>query len=228
MVKKIHFFEGKNNEKRMAPLLALSFVLVTIMSATTLLPFQSLNAQNATVQMGNNTTNTTTTNQTSENATAQMANDTTTEDEVNATVLENLAQPGFSNVYQKLTDREGNPVPISYNVVGGTAFAMVGDPSRHAMYVLVNPGIDGGALEIDLPRAVLDSKASDGSDGRFVVQIDGRQISGEPTGICIGECANIFDSFKETQTTGTDRVLTILFGPQDRVIEIIGNEGVLF
>jgi hypothetical protein len=227
MVKKIHFFEGKNKEKRMAPLLALSFVLVTIMSATILLPFQSLNAQNATVQMGNDTTNTTA-NQTSETATAQMANDTTTEDEVNATVLENLAQPGFSNVYQNLTDREGNPVPISYNVVGGTAFAMVGDPSRHAMYVLVNPGIDGGALEIDLPRAVLDSKASDGSDSRFVVQIDGRQISGEPTGICIGECANIFDSFKETQTTATDRVLTILYSPEDRVIEIIGNEGVLF
>jgi hypothetical protein len=224
MVKKIHFFEGKNNEKRMAPLLALSFVLVTITSATILLPFQSLNAQNATVQMANNTT----TNQTSENATVQMANNTTTEDEVNATILETLAQPGFSNVYQKLTDREGNPVPISYNVVGGTAFAMVGDPSRHAMYVLVNPGIDGGALEIDLPRAVLDSKASDSSDSRFVVQIDGRQISGEPTGVCIGECANIFDSFKETQTTGTDRVLTILFAPEDRVIEIIGNEGVLF
>jgi hypothetical protein len=208
----------------MAPLLALSFVLVALMSATILLPFQSLNAQNATVQMGNNTT----TNQAPENATAQMANDTTTEDEVNVSVLETLAQPGFSNVYQELTDREGNPVPISYNVVGGTAFAMVGDPSRHAMYVLVNPGIDGGALEIDLPRAVLDSKASDGADGRFVVAIDGQQISGEPTGICIGECANIFNSFKETQTTGTDRVLTVLFSPENRVIEIVGNEGVLF
>jgi hypothetical protein len=224
MVKKIHFSEGKNDEKRMAPLLALSFVLVTIMSATILLPFQPLNAQNATIQMGNNTT----TNQAPENATAQMANDTTTEDEVNVNVLESLAQPGFSNVYQKLTDREGNPVPISYNVVGGTAFAMVGDPSRHAMYVLVNPGIDGGALEIDLPRAVLDSKASDGSDSRFVVAIDGQQVSGEPTGICIGECANIFDSFKETQTTDTDRVLTVIFSPEDRVIEIVGNEGVLF
>src|SRR5215213_2355422 len=206
MVKKIHFSEGKNDEKRMAPLLALSFVLVTIMSATILLPFQPLNAQNATIQMGNNTT---------------------TKDEIDVSVLESLAQPGFSNVYQNLTDREGNPVPISYNVVGGTAFAMVGDPSRHAIYVLVNPAIDGGALEIDLPRAVLDSKA-DSSDSRFVVQIDGQQISGEPTGICIGECTNIFDSFKETQTTGTDRVLTILFSPEDRVIEIIGNEGVLF
>jgi hypothetical protein len=224
MVKKIHFSEGKNDEKRMAPLLALSFVLVTIMSATILLPFQPLNAQNATIQMGNNTT----TNQAPENATAQMANDTTTEDEVNVNVLESLAQPGFSNVYQKLTDREGNPVPISYNVVGGTAFAMVGDPSRHALYVLITPGIDGGALEIDLPRNVLDSKASYDTDSRFVLAIDGRQISGEPTGICIGECANIQDSFKETQTTETDRVLTVLFGPEERVIEIVGNQGTIF
>ncbi|MFL6372514.1 MAG: hypothetical protein ACJ70P_05225 [Nitrososphaera sp.] len=224
MVKKIFFIEGKNNEKRTAHLLALSFVFVAIMSGTILLPFQSLNAQSVTMQMGNDTT----ANQAQDNATAQVASNITTEDEVNVNVLEAIAQPGFANVYQKLTDNQGNVIPISYNVVGGTAFGMIGDPSRHAMYVLVNPGIDGGALEIDLPRNVLDSKASDGSDSRFVVQIDGRQISGEPTGICIGECANIFDSFKETQTTETDRVLTVLFSPQDRVIEIVGNEGVLF
>jgi hypothetical protein len=114
------------------------------------------------------------------------------------------------------------------NIVGSTAFAMVGDPSRHALYVLITPGIDGGALEIDLPRNVLDSKASYDTDSRFVLAIDGRQISGEPTGICIGECANIQDSFKETQTTETDRVLTVLFGPEERVIEIVGNQGTIF
>jgi hypothetical protein len=245
MEKKSHFIAGKSYEKRTASLLALSFALVALMSATILLPFQSLNAQTATVQMGNDN-NTTTTNQTTENATAQMGNNTTTnqttenataqmgnntapsEDEVTINVLEALAQPGFSNVYQKVLDREGNPVPISYNIVGGSTFAMVGDPSRHALYVLVNPGIDGGALEIDLPRNVLDSKASDGSDSRFVVAVDGHQISGEPTGICIGDCPNIQNTFKETQTTGSDRVLTILFGPENRVIEIVGNSGVLF
>jgi hypothetical protein len=193
------------------------------MSATILMPFQSLNAQNATVQMGNATT---TTNQVPQNATSQIEN--ATGDEVSINVLQTLAQPGFSNVYEKVTDREGNAVPISYNIVGGTAFAMVGDPSRHALYVLVNPGIDGGALEIDLPRNVIDSKASDGSDSRFVVAIDGQQISGEPTGICIGACPNIENTFKETQTTNSDRVLTVLFSPENRVIEIVGNEGVLF
>ena len=199
--------ELKNNRKIVTPLLVLSFVFATIMGTTTLLPFQTLNAQNATVQMENVTT--------------------TEEDEVSVEVLETLAQPGFGNMLEVI-DREGNPVPMSYNIVGGRAFAMVGDPARHALFVLIDPGIDGGSLEINLPRSVLDSKASDGADSRFVVSMDGQQISGEPTGICIGDCPNIWNSFKETETTETDRVLTVIFGPQSRVIEIVGNEGIVF
>jgi hypothetical protein len=157
-----------------------------------------------------------------------MENATATDDQsVEVTVLETLAQPGFGNTLE-VTDSEGNPIPISYNIVGGRAFAIVGDPARHALFVLVDPGLDGGSLEIDLPRNVLDSKASDGSDSRFVVTIDGQQISGEPTGICIGDCPNIWNSFKETETTETDRVLTVIFGPQNRVIEIVGNTGTIF
>lgn len=213
--------ELKNNRKIVTPLLALSFVLATIMGTTILLPFQALNAQNITAQV--------------ENATATATEDATatTEDEVSVTVLQTLAQPGFGNTLE-VVDREGNTIPISYNIVGGTAFAGVGDPARHAMYILVDPGIDGGALEIDLPRNVLDSKASDGTDSRFVVSIDGQQISGEPTGICIelgvqlGDCPNIEGTFKETETTETDRVLTILFAPEHRVIEIVGNQGTIF
>ena len=199
--------ELKNNRKIVTPLLVLSFVFATIMGTTTLLPFQTLNAQNATVQMENVTT--------------------TEEDEVSVEVLETLAQPGFGNMLEVI-DRAGNPVPMSYNIVGGRAFAMVGDPARHALFVLIDPGIDGGSLEINLPRSVLDSKASDGADSRFVVSMDGQQISGEPTGICIGDCPNIWNSFKETETTETDRVLTVIFGPQSRVIEIVGNEGIVF
>jgi len=60
--------------------------------------------------------------------------------------------------------------------------------------------------------------------------MDGQRISGEPTGICVGvgqkSCPNIGNTFKETQNTNTDRVLTILFGPESRFIEIIGNTGV--
>lgn len=216
--------ELKNNRKIVTPLLALSFVLATIMGTTILLPFQALNAQNITAQVEDDT----------QDVTAQVENATaTTEDEVSVEVLQTLAQPGFGNMIE-VVDREGNTIPISYNIVGGTAFAGVGDPARHAMYILVDPGIDGGALEIDLPRSVLDSKASDGTDSRFVVSIDGQQISGEPTGICIevgvqlGDCPNIEGTFRETETTETDRVLTILFAPEHRVIEIVGNQGTIF
>jgi hypothetical protein len=220
--------ELKNNRKIVTPLLALSFVLATIMGTTILLPFQALNAQNITAQLEDDT----------QDVTAQVENATedataTTEDEVSVEVLQTLAQPGFGNMIE-VVDREGNTIPISYNIVGGTAFAGVGDPARHAMYILVDPGIDGGALEIDLPRSVLESKASDGTDSRFVVSIDGQQISGEPTGICIelgvqlGDCPNIEGTFKETETTETDRVLTILFAPEHRVIEIVGNQGSIF
>ena len=222
--------ELKNNRKIVTPLLALSFVLATIMGTTILLPFQALNAQNITAQVEDDTQDVTAQ---VENATTTEDATATTEDEVSVEVLETLAQPGFGNTIE-VVDREGNTIPISYNIVGGTAFAGVGDPARHAMYILVDPGIDGGALEIDLPRSVLDSKASDGTDSRFVVSIDGQQISGEPTGICIelgvqlGDCPNIEGTFKETETTETDRVLTILFAPDHRVIEIVGNQGTIF
>ena len=197
--------ELKNNRKIVTPLLVLSFVLATIVGTTILLPFQALNAQNATVQM--------------ENA--------TTTQEASSTVLETLAQPGYGNVYNVI-DGEGSTVPISYNIIQGTVVGILGDPQRHALYVVINPGSNGGALEIDLPRNVLDSKDSAGTDSDLFVSIDGQRVSGEPTGICIGDCPNILNSFKETETTDTDRVLTILYGSDNKLIEIVGNEGILF
>ena len=35
----------------------------------------------------------------------------------------------------------------------------------------------------------------------------GQRVSGESSGICIGSCPNIFNTFKQTQSSGTDRVL---------------------
>jgi hypothetical protein len=181
------------------PVMAL--VLAIIITGTTIiLPFQAINAQNVTVQI--------------ENA--------TTADQVTSSVIENLAPPGFGNKYDVIS--KGTTVPISYNIIGGTVVGILGDPQRHALYVAVNPGSDGGALEINLPRNVIDSKTSANTDRPFVVMIDGDRISGEPTGICIGTCPNIFNSFKETETS-TDRVLTIIFGPESRFIEIVGTRG---
>jgi hypothetical protein len=104
-----------------------------------------------------------------------------------------------------------------------------GDPARHSLNVAVNPGPQGGALEIQVPRYLVDSKTPTNSDKPFAVLMDGQRISGEPTGICVGfgekSCPNIQNTFKQTQSSGTDRVLTILFRPDSRFIEIRGNSG---
>jgi hypothetical protein len=202
MDKKGLLIEVKTNKKIASPLLVVSFVLAIILSTTILLPFQAVKAQNVTVQL--------------ENATES--------DQVPSTVIESLAAPGFGNKYD--VTYKGITAPINYNIIGGAVVGMLGDPQRHALYVVVTPGNDGGALEIDLPRNALDAKTTQGMDASYLVKIDGQRISGEPSGICIGTCPNIFNTFKATGNTNTDRTLTIIFGPESRFIEIVGNSGV--
>src|SRR5215212_2701075 len=186
--------------------LFLTFAVLFIGSAT--IPFQTLNAQNMTIEMGNETS--------AENA-------TTTEDQISSTIIENLARPGFASMYEVRAN--GDTVPLNYNIMGGRLVGILADPSRNSLDLAVDPSDDGGAIEINLPRNVIDSKFSDGKDRSYTVTIDGDRVSGEASGICIGTCPNIFNSFKESQNTGTDRVLTIVFGPESRFIEIIGNRG---
>lgn len=195
----------------------LTFAVLFIGSAT--IPFQTLDAQNMTIEMGNETAAGNATD--AGNATA--AEDAITEDQISSTILENLARPGFANTYEARAD--GDTIPLDYNLLGGRLVGILADPSRKSLNLAVDPSADGGALELNLPRNVIDSKFSDGKDRDYVVVIDGDRVGGEPGGICIGDCPNIFNSFKETQNTGTDRVLTIVFGPESRFIEVIGNRG---
>jgi hypothetical protein len=202
LVDKDCFIQLKNKTKIVMPVTAL--VLAIIITGTTiLLPFQAINAQNATVQLEN----------------------VTETEHVPSNVIETLAQPGFGNTYN--VTQKGTTVPISYNIIGGTVVGILGDPQRHALYVAVDPGSEGGALEISLPRNAIDAKSdATNMDISYIVKIDGDRISGEPTGICIGTCPNIWNTFRATGNTSTDRVLTIVFGPESRFIEIIGNRGI--
>jgi hypothetical protein len=188
--------------KIMAPLCVL--VLAIIIVGTSILPLQMLNAQSMTIKMNNATSN---------------DNDT-----ISKNVVVNLAKPGYGNKYD--VSVKGSTVPINYNILQGQLVGILADPARHSLDVAVNPGPQGGALEIELPRHTIDSKSSTGHDMPYVVKMDGQRISGEPTGICVGSCPNIANTFKETQNTNTDRVLTILFGPESRFIEITGNTGI--
>src|SRR6185437_12509097 len=199
------FVHAMHDIKIMTPLCAL--VLATIIVGTTILPLQVINAQNITIKMNN--------------ATSSSSKDN---DTISKSVIANLAKPGYGYKYD--VSVKGSTVPINYNVLQGSVVGILADPSRHSLDVAVNPSPNGGALEINLPRHIIDSKNAAGNDMPFVVKMDGMRVSGEPTGICIGTCPNIFNTFKETQNTNTDRVLTIFFGPESRFIEILGNTGV--
>jgi hypothetical protein len=175
-------------------------------------------AQNMTIKMGNATS--------AGNATGAL-NITLTGDEVSNSVIANLAKPGYGNKYD--VSVAGKTVPVNYNILQGSLVGILGDPARHSLDVAINPGPTGGALEIEVPRYLVDSKTPANTDKPFAVLMDGDRISGEPTGICIAfgdkACPNIFNTFKQTQSSSTDRVLTILFGPESRFIEIRGNTG---
>ena len=193
--------------KAVTSLFALVLATIIMVGTTIILPLQMVNAQNMTIKMSNTT--------------SSSSNNT---DAVSSSVIANLAKPGYGYKYD--VAMKGSTVPISYNILQGSLVGILADPSRHSLDIAINPSPNGGALEILLPRNVIDSKNPAGSDMPFVVKMDGNRISGEPTGICIGSCPNIFNSYKETQNTNTDRVLTIVFGPESRFIEITGNTGV--
>jgi hypothetical protein len=78
---------------------------------------------------------------------------------------------------------------------------------------------------------VIDFKSGTNTDQLFVVVMDGHRIVGDPAGICVtvsssgNACANIQETYKESQTIPTHRVLTVLFGPDNRFIEFHGNTG---
>jgi hypothetical protein len=120
---------------------------------------------------------------------------------------------------------DGKPIPISYNIIGGQLVGMLSNPDRHALYLALNPQRDGGAMEVQLPRNFIDSKTANNTDKDFVVLMDGDRIGGEPGGICIGDCPNIFNSFKQTEGNSQERVLTLVFGPESRFVEILGDKG---
>jgi hypothetical protein len=205
--------KSKDKTKIISPLVALSLTLVSIIFiGTSVMPFESVNGQNATGQ-----------NATGQNATGQMENASAI-DQVETAVLQSLAAPGYANTADVMVD--GQASPISYNIIGGQLVGALANPDRNALYLALNPqSPDGGAVEVQLPRNFIDSKKSDNTDKPYTVVMDGDRIGGEASGICIGECPNILNTWKQSEGNSQERVLTILFGPESRFVEIIGDKG---
>ena len=192
-------FSPYNKTKNMMSFLVLSAILgMAVVSTTAILTAQTLHAQFV-VKLGGPDT-----------------------DQVSSRIIGTLLKPGFTNKYNLTVN--GKTVPIDYSVLDGSLVGILSDPSRKSLDLAVNPHANGAALEVNVPRHVIDSKNAEGKDAPFIVKVDGNRISGEPSGICVGTCPNILNSFKETHNTNTDRVLTVLVGPESRFIEVIGNQ----
>ena len=195
-----------------SPVVTLVLILASaVVIGASIMPSEMVNGQNATGQ-----------NATGQNATGQMENASAI-DQVNINVLKSLAAPGFANKYDVMAD--GKSIPISYNIIGGQLVGMLSNPARHALYLALNPQSDGGAIEVQLPRSFIDAKTANNTDKDYTVVMDGDRIAGEPGGICVGDCPNIFNSFKQTAGNSQERVLTIVFGPESRFVEILGDKG---
>jgi hypothetical protein len=85
--------------------------------------------------------------------------------------------------------------------------SMVADNESFKLIVTIAPTKDG-KLTVMIPRNLTDYKFAGGKDGKFVVNINAREIT----------------DFQETSNNQTTRGLEISFGKDDRVIEIIGTQ----
>jgi hypothetical protein len=83
------------------------------------------------------------------------------------------------------------------------------DGDQAILQVNINASTNGGNLEIELPRDLIDSKTQSNTDKPYSVYEDDvdRQIS-----------------YTESKTTDQARTLAITFKSEDKVIEIQGTE----
>ena len=119
--------------------------------------------------------------------------------------------------YSLLRDAVGAKEPAEPITVNGTGFIpdfYIGGGDIHAMHtnpqestlIIEMMSTKAGSLEIILPRALVDSKSADDSDGPFFVLVDGRAAS-----------------FEETDAEDFSRTLQIDFGAGSETIEVVST-----
>jgi hypothetical protein len=102
----------------------------------------------------------------------------------------------------------GKSIPIKYMINTGKLLGVVLDKSRATLNVLLSSASasDNGNLTIQIPRDVVDNKKEGNADAPFRVHVDGKDAT-----------------FKENDNTKTARTLSIQFGKDAKVIDIIGS-----
>jgi hypothetical protein len=115
---------------------------------------------------------------------------------------------GFGDTtYLALTN--GKSIPIKYVINTGNLLGVVLDKSRATLNVILSStsGADNGNLTIQIPRDIVDNKKEGNADAPFRVHVDGKDAT-----------------FKENDNTKTTRTLSIQFGKDAKVIDIIGSK----
>ena len=101
----------------------------------------------------------------------------------------------------------GKSVPMPYLINTGKVLGVVLDKSRATLDVILSStSSDNGNLTIQIPRDVVDNKKEGNADAPFRVHVDGKDAT-----------------FKENDNTKTTRTLSIQFGKDAKVIDIIGS-----
>ena len=102
----------------------------------------------------------------------------------------------------------GKSIPIKYIINTGKLLGVVLDKSRATLIAtLSSASADNGNLTIQIPRDVVDNKKEGNADAPFRVHVDGKDAT-----------------FKENDNTKTTRTLSIQFGKDAKVIDIIGSK----
>jgi hypothetical protein len=140
---------------------------------------------------------------------------------LNITIIQAIGQESAMNSSNSTAARDaiGSPLynltigdrsyPIKFNITGGILDTLAIDGDQAILQVNINASTNGGNLEIELPRDLIDSKTQSNTDKPYSVYEDDvdRQIS-----------------YTESKTTDQARTLAITFKSEDKVIEIQGTE----
>ena len=105
----------------------------------------------------------------------------------------------------------GKSIPIKYMINTGKLLGVVLDKSRATLIATISSASAGadnnnGNLTIQIPRDVVDNKKEGNADAPFRVHVDGKDAT-----------------FKEVDNNKTTRTLSIQFGKDAKVIDIIGS-----
>ncbi len=101
---------------------------------------------------------------------------------------------------------DGTNSSVTYSITNGKVLDVKADTKSKSLIVSISTTGDG-VLTITMPRALIDSKKTDGTDDQYFVLNDGQEN----------------DQFQETDKTSTDRTLQIPFSDGTSQIEIIGT-----